>query len=200
MVENRPEVFSQSVFELRGVPNLRQPHPTWCGITSVATVMNYWGHEKTQEAVFENIYYPGVYNASHESTDPVKKPTYEKFALHVKRMTAQTPLAPLTARVIDYPAFERFKAIGYTPRSLLQHFIVDKEIPCIIRVPEHTMVVRGIDFTREKYLVNNPSFGREEKSFEELETGWGSEYDSSYPRDPRYLMMLIYPQTFDKQK
>jgi len=196
----RAEELSQSVFELKGVPDLRQPHNTWCGITSVTTVINYWGHEKTQQGFFEDIYYPGVYNPNHESMDPVQKPAYEKFALHVKKMSTQTPLAPLTAGVMNYSSFEKLQQDGHTPRSILKHFIVDRGIPCIIRVPEHTMVVRGIDFARERYLVNNPTVGREDKSYEELETAWASGFDSSYPRDPRYLMLLIYPQTFDKQK
>ena len=112
------------------------------------------------------------------------------------------PLAPLTARVMDYSSFEKLKKGGHTPRSILRHFIVDRETPCIIRTPRHSMVVRGIDFEHERYLVNNPTVGKEDRGFLELEAAWSSGDDSTYhrDRDTRYLMLLIYPQVFDKQK
>ena len=201
MVEKRPEQSPRRMIDLQ-VPEIRQRHITWCGLASVSMVLQYWGYNKTPKDLYSDFY--GIYNEEDERADPVLKPTFESFAVRVRdHLVPQPPLAPLTARVFNYATFQKLQEKGHTEHDVLQNFIIEREIPCIIRFPEHTVVASGVDLAAKKYLINNPSNTpvKQWKLFEEIDEFWsatertpGATYEPRYSGDTRYLMLAIYPK------
>ena len=198
MVERKPEQDPRGVYDLN-VPELRQKHITWCGLTSVAMVMKHWKYRTSPEELFTEMC--GTYSESRENYSPALKPTFNSFALRIKKnLEPQPPFDPLTARVFTNEWFEKLKErTGQTPHDLLQHFVIDRKIPCIIRVPEHTMVVGGVDLGAERYLINNPAQDKIKTSvsFSDIDIPWASSYETKYPGNTRYLMLAIYPENYN---
>lgn len=174
-------------FQVEGVPTIKQRHVNWCGYSSLSMILQHNGYsDLTPESLFKHEF--GEYDGILERVDPSQGPSIDTLALIAQELK---PLKPRILGTKEYNALRESNPIFDKPQDVLKTFL-KKNVPAIIRLPSHFIVVTGYDPESNRYTVNDPARGYEVTvRADTLESAWGArEY---YPRDPRYLMMLFPP-------
>lgn len=163
---------------IHGVPLLTQK-PNWCGYTCLAMVLQYWGYELSPENLFRIIF-----NSNQEDTSSNSQIGIGNLAAGALSLTT------LKVRLYSMEIYEKLKKEipKITPLDILRANL-DKNIPCIVRLPGHYNVAIGYDET--SYFFNEPSGGIiVQRDFRRFDMLWGTK--SKYlSYDSRYLILAI---------
>lgn len=168
---------------IQGVPLIVQ-NPNWCGYCCLAMVLQYWGYQCTQEALFNHIFGKCEENEKYSHKAQIG---IGNLAIGVKELTQ------LKVRLYSMEIYEKLKAvIPDIAHKILQSYLA-KGIPCIVRLPSHYNVVIGFSSENDTYIFNETGGSTVERNLELFNRLW-SDRSTYLSYDSRYLILAIYPE------
>ena len=187
-----PQEIELQGFQIKDVPALRQEHSNWCGYTSLAMVLQFYGYSNiTPDKIFTHL--NGEYDKLLEYISPSKGPSIGALAAAAQELTS------LKARILtekDYAAIREKNPSLATPENVLHAYLKGGK-PCIVREPGHFKVVTGYDPKSDRYTVNDPLFIRAVEKGKFFREVWAAQ-ETDYPHDARHLMLVIFDPTKKK--
>lgn len=186
--KGREEKRGDDLYKIEGVPGLKQRHHNWCGVTSLAMLLQHAGYpDITPEMIFQQT--NGLYDPALEMVAAGRGPDIGSLAL------AATELTPLKARILrrkDYQDLSEKNPQLDSPHAVLRTFL-KKDIPCMVRTPGHFVVIKGFARNNESYVIVDPFSGGERiRDIAEFESSWESN-EEGYPGGASYLTLALYP-------
>lgn len=184
------ETADASIYNIDGIPRIRQRHGNWCGYSSLSMVLQYNGFaDLTPEQLFRQDH--GYYDPVAEFLDPSEGPSIDTLAILAKKATS------LNVRIIERSDHDDLKAKNperyETPLHTLKFFLEGK-IPVIVRFPKHFSVVKGYDPIEDTYSILDPlSHSDITLKSDRFEHWWSRREPDNYQRDGSYLMMVVAP-------
>lgn len=210
--ENNDVLESSTLRLVEGVPLLRQERSNWCGYTSLAMVLQFYGYRHlTPKAIYRHIHkadprpkgYVQDYYSDPTSdffsngVDEVLHPTLQ----HLASVAEELSNGELKADILDETTFnslnEKRRMQGKTsvsPMDVLDKYIKEG-VPCIVRTPNHNIVIVGFDPEHETYIAHNPLTERSiVYSKSTLDKKWGHKEENireGHPGNTNYLMLVL---------
>lgn len=168
---------------IENVPHVTQ-RPNWCSYASLSMILRYWGHDISQEEVFEHI--------------QGNLPEEELYSPDIRIGIGNIAIAAheLTGMRTDLWSEDRYerarqKKPNLQPHDVLKSYI-SRDIPCIVRVPNHYNVAVGFNTDADEYYFNETN-GREiKKSGQRFEREW-SHNDSRLVYNSSHLILAVRP-------
>lgn len=185
---NHPdENLNDSAVIIEGIPFILQKHTFWCGYTSLAMVLQYYGHQDiTPERVFEQLH--GEEAPAKELLNPKPRPDADTLASLARELTRDSS-KKLEARIISDDDYVK---LNMEPHDVLQRF-VKAGVPCIVRTPGHFKIVSGFNTGNDTYRFHDPFRGILEYETDYFKSGWAEKDMGHGTRDARNLLLAIYP-------